>query len=279
MWRFEKDHQGEGLAGITAVQETRDLSRGDLGIDVEWIGQVRFADPVAEARPPGAVRRAVAEIVERAIKSVRANVFAIGLVEETRLHGLSGPVIEDCGTLGGGGRAVADPPLAEEGGLIAGGPEACGHGLIQLVGGEGFVEIINAMTRRVLTGHEIGAVDAADGSVDETVVEDEAGLGQAVEIRRVDGGVAGEAGGVVALVVSEYHHHVRAGFRRDKWRPKCGENQEQQSGEVSDEVVHGGSVPFPVKQGGDRFHRWIGFLVGFGDIIACGRCAVVLKGI
>ena len=45
---LKKTISAEGFSGITAIQETRDLLRGNSGIDVEWIDQVRFADPVAK---------------------------------------------------------------------------------------------------------------------------------------------------------------------------------------------------------------------------------------
>ena len=103
------------------------------------------------------------------------------------------PVVE----AGGGGGQV---PLADDGGLVAGLAQELGEGLLAAVEGAGVVG--ESVLVAVLAGEQAGPAGTADGVGHETLREDHARIGQAVDVRGLYEPVAIGADGLVRVVVT-----------------------------------------------------------------------------
>ena len=103
---------------------------------------------------------------------------------------------------------AAHVPLAVEAGAVAGFLEDLGEG------GEGFVEgaevVLDLVGVHVEAGEDGGAAGGAETASDEGVLEVGAAGGEAVEMRRLEPGVAGAAHGVVTVIVTEDEDDVAA---------------------------------------------------------------------
>ena len=83
------------------------------------------------------------------------------------------------------------------------------------------IEILNAVTSRVLARQDIRAVDRTDGRVDETVFKNQRRSCKSIEVGRLNRFISGIADRIMPLIIGEYHHDVGRGIgcvtnRRDK---------------------------------------------------------------
>ncbi len=190
------------IVGSAFEEGLRPLRRPGVHVDLRGDRSCRLLvlhQPVEHVRPPLPQPRRVR--VQRRVHHRPAAVVQLAGVEAvTRMT----PLPLDARRL--------RVQLPDEAGAVAGVPQPLGEHRVLLRERRG--DVIDAVPRQVVPGHERRPAGRADRVRTPRVVEQHAALAEAVEVRRGDGPVAAAAQRVRPLLVGHDHQQVRATLHR-----------------------------------------------------------------